>query len=143
MTVLTAGALAQDGADLTLVRLAKATGGDDFQCQTSDAFELVVMCLRDFHGAPTPGERLGRSEQYPRRMRSAASARCRVAGVLSAIVASRAKTCLAYVAPDSPGLDGGFPRYCRPGGSDSPSPGNRGGVAMIDLHSPQTMLARA
>ena len=29
--------------------LLRATGGDDFRCQTSTAFELVVRCLRDFH----------------------------------------------------------------------------------------------
>jgi hypothetical protein len=28
--------------------LLRATGGDDFQSQTSDIFEPVVMCLRDF-----------------------------------------------------------------------------------------------
>jgi hypothetical protein len=29
--------------------LLRATGGDDFKCQTSTAFELVVKCLQDFH----------------------------------------------------------------------------------------------
>jgi hypothetical protein len=29
--------------------LLRATGGDDFRCQTSTAFELVVKCLQDFH----------------------------------------------------------------------------------------------
>ena len=29
--------------------LLRATGGDDFTCQTSTAFELVVQVLRDFH----------------------------------------------------------------------------------------------
>jgi hypothetical protein len=42
-------------------------------------------------------------------MRSAASARCRVAGVLSAIVASRAKLCLIYVGPIRQASTGGFP----------------------------------
>jgi len=29
--------------------LLRASGGDDFRCQTSTAFELVVKCLQDFH----------------------------------------------------------------------------------------------
>ena len=30
--------------------LLRVTGGDDFKCQTSDAFETVVMVLRDHYG---------------------------------------------------------------------------------------------